>query len=298
MLREMALFVEVAKARSFKRAAEALSIPTSSLSRRIAELEAAVGLRLLNRTTRAVELTEAGALYFARCREIVEAARLAHEQLGDLVERPRGRLRISTTAEFARLFLGALIAEYNRLYPDVTLELDLSPQRIDLIAQNYDLALRIGYQPDSGLISRQLGVLRTALYAAPAFLDAVGRPPSPEDLTRLATIRNHNHPNPGVWTLTDGERQVDVAVTGPVLVNDFSMMRQLALEGCGVTMLHEPITASDVRAGRLERVLPDWILRAVPFFAVTPSRLAPAKTRFFLQLLDVRLGSLLAGSRR
>ncbi len=254
-----------------------------------------MGLRLLSRTTRSVELTEAGALYFARCREIVEAARLAHEQLGDLVERPRGRLRISTTAEFARLFLGSLIAEYARLYPEVTLELDLSPQRVDLVAQNYDLALRIGHQPDSALISRQLGVLRTALYAAPAYLDQAGRPEAPEDLSRLTTIRNHSHPVPGVWALTDGVRHVDVSVTGAILVNNFGMMRQLALEGCGVTMLHEPMTADDVRSGRLERVLPDWILREVPFFAITPSRLAPAKTRLFLQLLDARLGPILEG---
>ena len=152
MLREMSLFVEVAKAMSFKRAAEASGVPNSSLSRRIADLERAVGVRLFNRTTRSIELTEAGALYYARCREIVEAARIAHEQLGDLAEKPRGRLRVSTTAEFARLFLGPLLAEYTVRYPEVLVEMDLGPNKVDLIAQNFDLALRIGPQPDSGLI--------------------------------------------------------------------------------------------------------------------------------------------------
>lgn len=292
----MALFVEVAKARSFKRAAEALGMPTSSLSRRISLLEAAVGMRLLNRTTRTVDLTEAGALYFSRSKDIVEAARIAHEQLGELAERPRGRLRITTTAEFARLFLGAIIAEYARLYPEVQLHLDLSPERVDLISQNYDLGLRIGQQPDSTLISRQVGVLRTALFASPAYLDAFGRPTVPEDLARHSAIRNHNHADPSVWVLTDGTALSEVEVRGSITVNNFGMMRTLAIEGCGVTLLHEPMTVADVSAGRLERVLPGWIVKEVPLFAVTPSRLLPAKTRLFLQLLDDRIPQILEGA--
>ena len=179
MLREMSLFVEVAKAMSFKRAAEASGVPNSSLSRQIADLERAVGVRLFNRTTRSIELTEAGALYYARCREIVEAARIAHEQLGDLAETPRGKLRVSTTAEFARLFLGPLLAEYTARYPQVLIEMDLGPNKVDLITQNFDLALRIGPQPDSGLISRQLGIVRTTLFAAPSHLARFGTRPSP-----------------------------------------------------------------------------------------------------------------------
>jgi DNA-binding transcriptional LysR family regulator len=285
MLREMALFVEVAKAMSFRRASEATGVPPSSLSRRIAELEHAVGVRLINRSTRAIELTEAGAIYYARSREIVEAARIAHEELGQVAERPRGRLRVATTAEFARLFLAPLIAEYTRLCPNVTLEMDLNPNKVDLITENFDLALRIGEQPDSGLIVRRLGIIRTALYAAPAHLSRLQVPTEPADLAGHPAIRNLNAPRPDVWVLSSGGRTVETPVGGQILVNNFGLMRQLALLGLGVTTLHEPMVIADVLAGRLVRVLPDWILREAPVFALMPSRLLPAKTRIFLDML-------------
>lgn len=296
VLREMSLFVEVAKAMSFKRAAEASGVPNSSLSRRIADLERAVGLRLFNRTTRSIELTEAGALYYARCREIVEAARIAHEQLGDLVETPRGRLRISTTAEFARMFLGPLLAEYTTRYPQVLIEMDLGPNKVDLIAQNFDLALRIGPQPNSGLISRQLGIMRTTLFAAPSHLARFGTPAEPIDLSSHPTIRNLNAPRPDTWVLCKGDRAEEVQVGGALVVNNFGLMRQLAVLGLGVAMLHEPMVGPDIRAGRLERILADWIVREAPVYALMPSRLVPAKTRLFLDMLTTRVRPLMVGA--
>jgi DNA-binding transcriptional LysR family regulator len=289
VLREMSLFVEVAKAMSFTRAAEASGVPNSSLSRRIADLERAVGVRLFNRTTRSIELTEAGALYYARCREIVEAARIAHEQLGEVAETPRGRLRVSTTAEFARLFLGPLLAEYTSRYPEVLIEMDLGPNKVDLIAQNFDLALRIGPQPDSGLISRQLGIVRTTLFAAPSHLARFGTPAEPADLSNHSTIRNLNAPRPDTWVLCKGDRTEEVQVGGALVVNNFGLMRQLAVLGLGITMLHEPMVGPDIRAGRLKRILPDWILQEAPVYALMPSRLVPAKTRLFLDMLTARV---------
>lgn len=298
MLREMALFVEVARAKSFKRAADALEIPNSTLSRRISELERAIGVRLFNRTTRSIEFTEAGALYYERCRDIVDAARIAHEKLGEFVDRPSGRLRVSTTAEFARLYLGPLVADFVQQYPHVTVELDLNPNRVDLIGQNFDLALRIGPQPDSTLIARQLGIVRTALYASPAHLARAGVPTRPEDLGRHPIIRNLNAPDPDNWILSYGQETVEVPVSGPVAVNNFGFMRQLALLGLGVTALHEPMVAPDVRAGRLQRVLANWTLREAPVYALMPSRLVPAKTRLFLEMVTSQVSPELAGARR
>lgn len=293
-LREMALFVEVARAKSFKRAADVLDIPTSTLSRRIAELERAIRVRLFNRTTRSIELTEAGALYYERCREIVEAARVAHEELEDVVDRPAGRLRVSTTAEFARLYLAPLIGDYARNFPHVTIELDVNPHRVDLIGQNFDLALRIGRQPDSTMISRQLGVVRTVLYASPAYLAGSGLPERPEDLKQHTVIRNLNAPRPDLWSLSKGSETVDVPVSGLIAVNNFGFMRQLSLLGLGVAALHEPMVVPDVRAGRLARILGDWTLREAPVYALMPSRLVPAKTRLFLEMLTARVAPELA----
>jgi DNA-binding transcriptional LysR family regulator len=290
----MALFVEVARTMSFRRAAEALQMPNSTLSRRVAALERAIGVRLFNRTTRSIELTEAGRIYYERCRDIVEAARLAHERLGEVVDTPRGRLRISTTAEFARLYFGPLVAEYTQLYPDVTLELDLNPNRVDLITQNFDLALRIGEQPDSGLIARRLGVLRTAPFAGREHLERYGVPTRPEDLATHPVIRNLNAPRPDIWAMSRGAETVEVSVSGPVLANNFGLMRQFALLGLGVAMLHEPMVEADVRSRRLIRVLPDWILREAPVYALMPSRLLPAKTRLFVEMLATRVAPDLA----
>lgn len=289
MLREMALFVEVAKTMSFRRAAESSGTPASTLSRRIAQLEKAVGVRLINRTTRSIELTEAGALYYARAREIVDAARIAHEQLGDVAEVPRGRFRVSTTVEFARLFLGPLIAAYVRRFPQVYVEFDLQPHKVDLIAQNFDLAVRIGPQPDSNLIARRLGSIRTALFAAPSYLEAAGTPARPEELSAHTAILNLNSPRPDAWMLSRGATTTEVAVGGQVSVNNFGTMRELAVLGLGVAGLHEPMVTGDVREGRLRRVLPDWILREAPVYAIMPSRLLPAKTRLFLDMLSERV---------
>src|SRR5262245_54011150 len=126
-LNDMALFVEVAKARSFRRAAEAAGVPNSTLSRRIGALEQAIGLRLLNRTTRKIELTEAGQLYFERSMRIVEEARLVHEQLGEMVAQPSGMLRVSLPVDFAAIYLTPLLAEFGRRYPGIDFELDLTP---------------------------------------------------------------------------------------------------------------------------------------------------------------------------
>lgn len=295
-LREIALFVAVARTMSFKRAAESLDIPTSTLSRRIAGLEQAVGVRLLNRTTRAVELTEAGQLYYERCRDIVEAARVAHEKLGEIVEKPRGRLRVSTTVEFARLYFGPIVSEYVRNYPDVTLEIDLNPNRVDLIAQNYDLALRVGQQPDSALICRRLGILRTALFASPELVSTLGAPSRPEQLSNYPVIRNLNAPQSDVWILSRNGETVEVPVNGPILVNNFGFMRQMALTGMGIAMLHEPMVVSDIKAGHLQRILPNWVVKEAPVYALMPSRLLPAKTRLFLEMLSARVSPQLAAT--
>lgn len=134
-LNDMALFVEVVKARSFRRAAEAMGMPNSTLSRRISGLEKEIGLRLLHRTTRKIELTEAGQLYFDRCKRIVDEARLAHEQLGEMLARPSGVLRASLPVDFANIYLAPLIAEFARLYPGISFEFDLTPRQVDLVSE-------------------------------------------------------------------------------------------------------------------------------------------------------------------
>lgn len=282
----MAIFVEVVKARGFRGAADALGLPNSTVSRRIALLEKAIGLRLLNRTTRRVELTEAGQLYFERSARIVGEARLAHEQLGDLLAQPVGRLRISLPVDFAAVYLTPLLAEFVALYPGIEFELDLNPRQVDLVSEPFDLAIRMGQLADSGLIVRQLGRMSRQLYAAPTYIQKRGRPDHPSDLERHDCICM---PRETEWVLTADAGEVRVPVNGRFRLNNVGMSRSLATHGQGIAMLTEAMARADVDAGRLLPILPAWQGPPVTVQAVTETRLLPAKTQRFIAFLQDRL---------
>lgn len=289
LLRDMALFVAVAKAKSFTRAAEALSLPLSSLSRRIAALEKAIGLQLLNRTTRKIELTEAGAIYFARCQQIVEAAHIAHEQLQTFAATPRGRLRVSMPVNFGTFFLAPLIANFAERYPDVSFDLDLSPRRVDLLSEPFDLAIRVGELPDSSLIVRRLALVPAGLYAAPSYLERFGTPAHPLELPQHTCIQLLSSAGSAVWKLRRAEETVEVDVAGRFAINNIGMVQRLAVLGLGIGAIDATIANESVQAGRLQQVLPTWQLPPVPIFALTATRLLPAKTALLIDFLAEQL---------
>jgi len=291
-LQGMELFVEVAKTRNFSRAAEQLGIPKSTLSRQVAELERAVGLRLLSRTTRKVELTDAGQRYFERCQRIVAEAQVAHEELQTLVDRPAGPLRVNMPADFGTDFLAEVFMAFSRRYPEVTFFLDLaSPEHAGRVFQTCDIAIEIGEQPDSTQIARQLGTLHAHLYASPEYLDRHGEPQDPSDLTRHECLefRAWNR-RVTRWPLRCGERRIELTPRSRFSVNSVSMLRSLTLQGAGIAIL-APVTGvkAEVAAGRLRQVLPDWRAGPFPVYAVTETRLLPAKTRIFSEFLMERL---------
>src|SRR5262245_12186567 len=216
----MALFVEVAKKRSFSRAAEALGMPTSSLSRRISELERRIGVQLLNRTTRRIELTHAGALYFERSQRIVEEARIAHEQLTAEVEEPRGSLRVSMPADFGVGFLAPLLEDFVRRYPGISFDFVLSPGMVDLVSGGVDVAIRTGTLPDTRLIARRIASVSRYLYAAPAYLAMAGRPAEPSDLARHECLHMAGAGRSAAWRLIRGKKGVDVRVGGRFACNN------------------------------------------------------------------------------
>lgn len=282
LLDDMALFVEVAKARSFRRAAEAIGMPNSTLSRRISGLEKAIKLRLLHRTTRRIELTEAGQLYFERCKRIVDEARLAHEQLGEMLAQPSGVLRVSLPVDFATTFLAPQMIEFSRRYPGISFEFDLTPRRVDLVAEPFDVAIRMGELPDSNLIARQLARLPRYLYASRRYLERSGVPEDPSDLARHECLCM---PRASVWTLDDGTRKIEVTVGGRFTLNSVGMIQRLAIFDLGIAMLSGEIVAEDLAEGRLIRVLPQWQATPIPVYAITGTRLLPAKTQRFIEFL-------------
>jgi DNA-binding transcriptional LysR family regulator len=282
----MGLFVEVVKARSFRRAAEAMGIPNSTLSRRISVLEKAIGLRLLHRTTRKIELTEAGQLYFERSKRIVEEARLAHEQLGEMLEKPSGVLRVSLPVDFATIYLAPLIAEFAARYPGISFDLDLTQRRVDLVTEPIDVAIRMGELADSRLIARLLARLPRYLYASPRYIELSGEPKKPADLVRHQCLCM---PRLATWSLEHGRRNMEVEVGGRFALNSVGMIRRLATLDMGIALLSEQIAAEDVAHGLLRRVLPDWHGTPIAVHAITETRLLPAKTQRFIEFLQARL---------
>jgi len=281
-LRDMSLFVEIARAKSFRRAAEALGMPSSTLSRRIHLLERAIGLRLLHRTTRRIELTEAGQIYFERSRRIVDEARLAHEALGEMIEKPGGVLRVSLPVDFGAVFVAPYLAEFCRRYPAISFEFDLTPRRVDLVAEPFDVAIRMGDLPDSQLIARKIAEVPRYLFASQAYLDAQGTPKQPEDLSDHLCLL---FPKESKWTLSRNGVAKDVQVDGRFRLNNVGMMQRLAIAGLGIAMLSREGVIDERARKFLHPVLPDWQAKPIAVHAVTETRLLPAKTQRFIDYL-------------
>lgn len=322
LLRDMALFVEVAQSRSFTRAALELGVETSTVSRRVAALERDLGLPLFSRTTRRVELTQAGSDYLAQCLPLVEAARVAHESVGRGAQEATGTLRLSCTPDFAVIYLPPVLEAYTRRHPQVNVELDLSPRAVDLHGEPIDAALRIGPLADSSLVARPVGWLARGVYASPAYLRLAGLPQRPSDLAHHMAVRLRGgeaarqwrfgrrevaHGNRGAGHVgaarrgaaemgaagvaaTDAVAQEAVAeevvtVSGRFAAGSVSMVRELVLRGAGVGLLDERLVAADVSAGHLQRVLQDWTIPPAPVHLLTVSRFVPARVRLFAQML-------------
>lgn len=286
-LNDMALFVEVVKAKGFRGASLAMGMPNSTLSRRISTLEKSIGLRLLNRTTRKVELTEAGQIYFERCKRIVDEARLAHEQLGELLAQPSGVLRASFPVDFAVTYLAPVIAEFANRYPGISFDFDFTPRRVDLVSEPFDVAIRMGESENSQLISRKLASLQTCLYASPAYLERSGEPHEPADLEQHECL---NMVRVGSWTLHDGTQSIQVTATGGRFsLNSVGMMRRLAALDMGIILVPQEIVADELLNGKLRRILPQWQGSPTSVYAITETRLLPAKTQRFIEFLREKL---------
>lgn len=287
LFKNMDLFIEVARAGGFRRAAEALGLPNSTVSRRIAELESEVGVRLFARTTRKVELTEAGRVYFDRCWRIVEEAKRAREELSGGKEKPAGIIRASLPVDLAMLRLGAIMAEFVGLYPDVRFKLDLSPRRTDLISEPIDLAIRVGAPTEPNLIARKIGDFDGGLFASPHYLATRGAPARPEDLADHDCLRVNERP----WTLNGRKTKesVVVAVDGPFVANNPGLLRSLALRDLGVIQSSREFAIDDLTQGRLMPVLEDWAPPPFSVYAITESRLLPLRVRRFIEFMSARM---------
>jgi len=290
-LHDMTLFVEVARTGNFSRASANLGVPGATLSRRIAAMERKVGVRLFDRTTRKVELTEAGRRYFERCGPLVDEARLAQEALRESVDRPVGHLRISMPVDTGVHHIGPVLPEFARQYPGITFELDLSPRHSDLVSEHVDVAIRLGTVTGDQLVVRRLGAISLHLFAAPSYLDRHGRPQQPSELAEhdCIALAQAQAPQGVRWRLARDGDSTEVQVRGRFGINNPGMACVLAERGMGIAVLSQAIAREAVMAGRLLTVLPEWALPALPVHAVMSSRLQPAAVRAFVGFLVTRL---------
>ncbi len=293
-LSDIALFIEVAHSKSFSKAAEHLEIPASTLSRRIAAMEARIGFRLLNRTTRKVDVTEEGAAYFLRCKHLVDEAALAHEEISTTVHVVSGVLRLACTADFANLYMAPILAAFTQAYPAVSVELSLNSQVEDLLANHLDLAIRMGPQRNSSLVTRHLIAFQQGLYASPEFLKANGhRLQTPQDLSTVECVRLKSNALGSLWSLrkpsTSGETRQQIAVQGRLIAGGPHLACQLTMLGAGVGLLPQNLANVYVQSGQLLRVLPAWQPADVQVQALTTSRLLPARVRRFIEHLTQSL---------
>jgi DNA-binding transcriptional LysR family regulator len=297
-LAAMQVFARVVEHGSFAKAAERLSISTSACSRHVADLEAHLDVRLLNRTTRRLSLTESGQTYYERCVQVLADLEEAEQAAAMSAARPRGTLKLTCGISFGVRHVAHLVGMFVARHPEVRFDVQLSDRFVDLVEEGFDLAIRIGESPTQNLIARKLGETRLVPCAAPVYLRERGAPATPADLAQHACLTYEYLPQRGTWRFQDpagGEHTVRVA--GPVHANNGDLLVAAAVEGIGIAMEPDFIVDADVAAGRLVRVLADYVPAPTTVYAVYPSRrYLSAKVRAFVDFLAERFAVPAGGS--
>ena len=281
------VFAAVAEAKSFTAVADRLELSAAMTSKHIQRLESEVGARLLNRTSRNVSLTEAGAIYLESARTLIEGLDEAEARISQTAIKPSGRLRISVPVWMASPRFAKLVAAFQKQSPDVVLELDLSGRLTNLVEDGFDLAIRaVARTLDPGLIARKLGDLHFRMVAAPSFLDKHWRPASLTDLEGAPFLAYTQVARDGKVKLPTPDGPVEINFRPVLLSGNESLLMHAACEGMGFTFMPHWIVDEELAAGRLEHVLPDLVQPTAPLFAVYPDRsYLPAKVRSFLDFL-------------
>ena len=296
MLDGIDVFVQVVDSDGFKGAARELGKSTSFVSKKLTRLEASLGVRLLNRTTRSISLTEDGRIYYERCRRIVADAREAAEAVTESLAVPRGVLKVSAPVSFSLGYLAGVLPKFLTRNPGVSLQIELNDRKVDVVAESFDVVLRIGRLEDSSLIARRINTSRGRTVAAPEYWARHGKPAHPRDLSDHVCIGYALQRNPGRWDYVDGngmEFRIDVQTR--VECNSAELECALAVAGLGVTRLPEFACSREIASGLLEPVLDDYASASIGIYAVYPHRNhVSAKIRAFVDFMVAEFGGDLA----
>lgn len=286
-------FARVAQCGSFTRAAAALGVSPSALSQTIRGLETQLGVRLLQRTTRRVGLTEAGAQFLRSVMPALESLAVAFDALNDWRAHPAGTLRINLSRVASELLVMPYLAEFSAAYADITLELIMDDGISDLVAEGCDAGIRLGERLAQDVVAVRLGgEQRTIVAGSPAYFARHGKPSTPEDLCTHDCLRYRFASSGGIyrWEFTRDGRTFEVDLNGRVVTNDLRTMVEAALQGVGLVHVIEDYVRAPLADGRLERVLDEWCQPFPGFYLYTPSRAhMPLKLRAFIDFLQAKL---------
>lgn len=290
-LANMQTFVEVVDGGGISAAAERLGVAKSAVSRRLAELEEHLGVQLLRRTTRRVNLTDTGRSFYERCQVILAEVQDAELAVSQEHRTPRGRLRVAAPLSFGLLHLGPAICDFMQAYPQVTFDLDFNDRQVDLIAEGYDVALRIAELSDSSsLIARRLAPVRMVVCASPGYLARAGAPATPGELARHTCFAYSNLPDPSLWRYRDAHgRDGTVRIRPTLQANNGQFLHQVALAGHGIVLQPTFIVFESIQSGRLKPLLTDYTWSDINAYAVYPrTRHLSRRVRAFVDFLADR----------
>ena len=284
------LFARVVEAGSLTRAASESGLATSSVSRSLVRLEQDLGVRLLQRTTRKLNLTAAGRAYFDQIRGAIAVIDEASAAASEMGSEPRGLVRATAPPSLGSTLIG-IIGAFLAKHPQIRIELSCSQRLVDLVDQGFDLAVRIGRPRDSSLIMRRVGRLQSGLFASRSYVRRRGQPRSPADLERHDCVMFRSQGGKVRWRLLDGKQEQVIEVSGPIAVDDIPSAHQAIVSGIGVGPISFFMSS---RLPNLVRVLPRYVLADLPVSLVSPSkRLEPARVVLFRDFLAAELGNVL-----
>jgi len=291
-LTNMAAFLAVIDRGSFTEAGQYLGISRAAVSKYVMQLEESLGVRLLNRTTRTHSLTDIGAEYVPRCRSILADMADADACANEAGRAVRGRLRLNAPVSFGVREMGKVIAKFCKIHPLIEIELELNDHFVDVVADAFDVVLRIGVLQDSSLIARKIANVPMVTCAAPSYLEAMGEPQTPQDLKQHACLVYDNIRRPSLWQFENKDSVQEVRVRGPLTSNNGDVLADAARAGLGIVQNPLFIVADDLRSGKLQEILTPWKQPDITLSAVYPSRkFLSARARAFIDHASQMFGA-------
>ena len=290
-LNDMVTFARVVEAGGFSEAARQMGVSKSHVSKAIARLELSLGVRLLNRSTRGLSVTEIGAAFHEHCIRITEEAAQAAEVVGRLQSEPRGVLRVTAPVAFGRLHVGPAVAEFLSRYPRLKLDMTITDRMVDLVSEGYDVAIRIRREPSLHVVARELAPVRRVVCATPDYFERRGVPTAPQDLAEHNCLHYTHFGTQGEWRFQSPRGEIVVPVKGTLRIDDDDTLAQAVLSGLGLAMLPTFIIGGELQAGRLRSVLSNYVPLERRIYAVhLPNVRLPVKIRAFIDFLQARFG--------